>query len=85
MCAFRSAKTASAVSAVGELSSDDLDVPATSALVGDDLWTVNARFGIEVTPESARRVIGVLSLAEQSSAKGKPLPMPYEDEIFGSE
>ncbi len=38
---------------------------------------------LEVTPESARRVIGVLSLAEQSSAKGKPLPMPYEDEVFG--
>lgn len=38
---------------------------------------------LEVTPESARRVIGMLSLAEQSSAKGKPLPMPYEDEVFG--
>lgn len=38
---------------------------------------------LEVTPESARRVIGVLSLAEQSSAKGKPVPMPYEDECFG--
>lgn len=36
---------------------------------------------LEVTPESARRVIGVLSLAEQSSAKGSPLPMPYEDEF----
>ena len=38
---------------------------------------------LEVTPESARRVIGVLSLAEQSSAKGRPLAMPYEDELFG--
>ncbi len=39
---------------------------------------------LEVTPESARRVIGVLSLAEQSSAKGRPLPVPYEDELFGT-
>ncbi len=38
---------------------------------------------LEVTAESARRVIGVLSLAEQSSAKGRPLSMPYEDEVFG--
>ncbi|MBN1344888.1 MAG: Gfo/Idh/MocA family oxidoreductase [Phycisphaerae bacterium] len=34
---------------------------------------------LEVTPESARRVIAVLSLAETSSAKGKPLPVPYEN------
>lgn len=45
-------QTASAVSVVGELTSDDLDVPTTAAVVGDDLWAVNARFGIEVTPES---------------------------------
>lgn len=38
---------------------------------------------LEVTPESARRVIGVLSLSEQSSVKGVPLSMPYEDEVFG--
>ncbi len=38
---------------------------------------------LEVTPESARRVIGVLSLAEQSSAKGRPLPMPHENDLFG--
>lgn len=34
-------------SAVGELTSDDLDVPTTAALIGDDLWAVNARFGTE--------------------------------------
>ncbi len=37
---------------------------------------------LEVTPESARRVIGVLSLAEESSRRGRPLPMPHEDEVF---
>lgn len=46
---------------------------ADHLLLGDSL---------KVTPESARRVIGVLSLAEESSKKGKPLPLPYEDEFF---
>jgi hypothetical protein len=42
----------SAVTAVGELSSDDFDVPTTAALVGEDLWAVNARFGTDATPET---------------------------------
>lgn len=33
---------------------------------------------LEVTAESARRVIAVIELAEQSSAKGEPVPIPYE-------
>ncbi len=40
---------------------------------------------LEVTPESARRVIGVFDLAEKSSKQNKPLPMPYEDEFFASD
>ena len=43
---------ASAATAVGELSSDDFDVPTTAALIGDDLWAVNARFGTDVTPDT---------------------------------
>lgn len=43
---------ASAVTATGEHTSDDFDVPTTAALIGDDLWAVNARFGIEVTPDA---------------------------------
>ncbi len=43
---------ASAVTAVGELTSDDFDVPTTAALVGEDLWAVNARFGTDATPET---------------------------------
>ena len=35
---------------------------------------------LHVTPESARRVIGVIEAAERSSASGKMEPVPYEDE-----
>lgn len=38
---------------LAELSSDELDVPTTAALVGADLWAVNARFGAEATPDTA--------------------------------
>ena len=37
---------------VGELTSDDLDVPATAALVGDSLWAANARFGTPAGPDT---------------------------------
>lgn len=30
---------------IGEITSPDFDVPATVALIGDDLWAANARFG----------------------------------------
>jgi DNA-binding beta-propeller fold protein YncE len=30
---------------VAELTHDDFDTPTTAALIGDDLWVVNARFG----------------------------------------
>jgi hypothetical protein len=43
---------ASAVTAAGEYTSDDFDVPTTAARIGDDLWAVNARFGIDATPDS---------------------------------
>jgi outer membrane protein assembly factor BamB len=38
--------------AVGNFTSSDLDVPATAALVGEDLWAVNARFGTAAGPET---------------------------------
>ena len=34
---------------------------------------------LSVTPESARRVIAVLQLAEESSKSGQPAPVPYEE------
>jgi sugar lactone lactonase YvrE len=37
--------SATVATPVGEATSDDLDVPTTAALIGDDLWAVNARFG----------------------------------------
>jgi hypothetical protein len=37
---------------IAELDSDALDVPATAALLGQDLWAVNARFGTEATPDT---------------------------------
>lgn len=37
----------------GSATSDDFAVPTTVAALGDDLWVVNARFGIEVTPETS--------------------------------
>lgn len=40
---FELAEDASSATLVGELTSDDLDVPTTAALVGSDLWAVNAR------------------------------------------
>ena len=37
---------------VGSVTSDDFDVPTTVAQLGDDLWVVNARFGLDPTPET---------------------------------
>jgi len=45
-------ETVSSATLVGEVTSDDYDVPTTVAQVGDDLWAVNARFGTEATPET---------------------------------
>jgi outer membrane protein assembly factor BamB len=39
-------------SLVATLTSPDLDVPTTTALVGSDLWAVNARFGTDPTAET---------------------------------
>jgi outer membrane protein assembly factor BamB len=39
-------------SVVGTVSSDDWDVSTTVAAIGDDLWSVNARFGTDPTPET---------------------------------
>lgn len=38
---------------------------------------------VPVAPESARRVIAVLELAERSSASGQAVPVPYEDAFPG--
>lgn len=43
---------ASAAKLVATLTSDDLDIPTTAALVGDDLWAVNARFGTDAGPDT---------------------------------
>lgn len=45
-------ETVSSASLIGEVTSDDYDVPTTVARLGDDLWAVNARFGTEATPET---------------------------------
>jgi hypothetical protein len=42
----------SSATVIAELSSDDLDIPATAALVGDDLWAVNARFSTNARPKT---------------------------------
>lgn len=39
-------------SLVGTVSSDDWDVSTTVAAIGEDLWSVNARFGTDVTPDT---------------------------------
>lgn len=39
-------------SVIGTVSSDDWDVSTTVAAVGDDLWSVNARFGTDATPDT---------------------------------
>lgn len=46
-------EAASSATEIGKLSSDDLDVPATAALVDGDLWAVNARFGTAVEEGTA--------------------------------
>lgn len=38
--------------AITELTADGLDIPTTAALVGSDLWTVNARFTTSAGPET---------------------------------
>lgn len=37
---------------VGMVSSEDWDVSTTVAALGDDLWSVNARFGTDATPDT---------------------------------
>jgi hypothetical protein len=37
---------------ITELRHDDLDTPTTAALIGDDLWVVNARFGATAGPDT---------------------------------
>jgi sugar lactone lactonase YvrE len=49
---YELAEDAASATLVAETTSDDFEVPTTAALVGDDLWAVNARFGIEVDPET---------------------------------
>lgn len=39
-------------SVIGTVSSDDWDVSTTVAALGDDLWSVNARFGTDATPDT---------------------------------
>jgi len=46
------ADDATSATALDELTSDDLAVPTTAALVGDDLWAVNARFDTDATPDT---------------------------------
>jgi hypothetical protein len=43
---------ATSATQVAELTSEDFDVPTTVALLGDDLWAVNARFSTEAAPET---------------------------------
>ena len=60
-------ETVSSATLVGEVTSDDYDVPTTVAQVGDDLWAVNARFGTEATPETEfwmTRVDAPMGMAE---------------------
>ncbi len=38
--------------AITELVADGLDIPTTAALIGSDLWTVNARFTTAASPET---------------------------------
>lgn len=39
-------------SVIGSVSSEDWDVSTTVAAIGDDLWSVNARFGTDATPDT---------------------------------
>ncbi len=66
---------------------EDLEVPLV-----ETRWALDYYIGIvdhllsgaplQVTPESARRVIAVLELAERSSTSGKAESVPHEDEVF---
>jgi predicted dehydrogenase len=37
---------------------------------------------LEVTPESARRVIAIMEAAEKSSETGQPQAIPFEEELY---
>jgi hypothetical protein len=43
---------ATSATLVGDVTSEDFDVPTTIALLDDGLWAVNARFGTDATPET---------------------------------
>ena len=43
---------ATSATQVAELTNEGFDVPTTVAVMGDDLWAVNARFGTDPTPET---------------------------------
>jgi outer membrane protein assembly factor BamB len=55
---------------LAEVTSDDFDVPTTMALVGDDLWAVNARFGTEATPETQYWITRVDTVEAADTAAG---------------
>ena len=60
---FELAEDATSATLVGELTADDLDVPTTAALVGGDLWAVNARDFGEGGPEVEYWITRIEALA----------------------
>lgn len=52
-------------SLIAEIGADDFDVPTTVALVGDDLWAVNARFGIDAPTEAEYWMTRVEAAADE--------------------
>ena len=50
--ALRLDETLETATLVAELTHDELDTPTTAALLGNDLWAVNARFGAAATPDT---------------------------------
>ncbi len=50
--AVRLDQSLTSASLVAEFRHPDLDTPTTAALIGDDLWVVNARFGTPAAPDT---------------------------------
>jgi hypothetical protein len=80
-------EAATTATALGVIESDDFDVPTTVAVLGDDLWAVNARFGTTATPETEywmTRVDGLdaaAGMTEDETASGEMgSPSPAADE-----
>lgn len=63
---------------VSDLDHPDLDVPTTAALLGDDLWVVNARFGTDPEPDTEYWLTRLTAAGEEDGQAASGTDTPQE-------